>query len=62
MIARPHAALMVPAMPPPSHIYTSTLDRRRRRWRRRRSGMPVAFAVLGALVIAGAIVLAAALV
>ena len=53
---------MVPAMPPPSHIYTSTLDRRRRRWRRRRSGMPLAFAVLGALVIAGAIVLAAALV
>ena len=31
-----------------SHIYTSTLDRRRRRWRRRRTGMPLAFAVLGA--------------
>jgi hypothetical protein len=38
-------------MPQPSHIYASTLGRRDRRWRRRRTAWPPALwiAALGAL-------------
>jgi hypothetical protein len=43
-------------MPQPSHIYASTLDRRDRRWRRRRSTWPAALlwiAALGAILALG---------
>jgi hypothetical protein len=42
----------------PSHIYSSTLRRRGRRWSRRRAIWPLA---LGALAATGAVVLAVAL-
>jgi hypothetical protein len=44
------------AMPQPSHIYASTLDRRDRRWGRRRAAWPAALpwiAALGALLALG---------
>jgi hypothetical protein len=48
-------------MPQPSHIYASTLDRRHRRWRRRRAALPAALpwiAALGAvLALGGALLL-----
>jgi hypothetical protein len=48
-------------MPRPSHIYASTLDRRDRRWRRRRTVWPAALpwiAALGALLaLCGALLL-----
>ena len=50
------------AMPRPSHIYASSLDRRDRRWRRRRAIRPeVVLAVLLLLVaaVAGVIVVLA---
>jgi hypothetical protein len=37
------------AMPQPSHIYASTLDRRSRRWSRRRTVWPGALRGLAAL-------------
>jgi hypothetical protein len=43
-------------MPQPSHIYASTLDRRHRRWRGRRTVWPAAItwiAALGALLALG---------
>jgi hypothetical protein len=42
-------------MPQPSHIYASTLDRRDRRWRRRRAAWAAALwiAALGALLALG---------
>jgi hypothetical protein len=46
-------------MPQPSHIYSSTLHRRRRRWRRRRSvwRFAVAAAALGAIAVLAAVLL-----
>jgi hypothetical protein len=45
-------------MPQPSHIYASTLSRRRRRWGRRRGAWLPWIAALGALlVLAGALLL-----